>query len=1214
MKQNISIYCIIAFYILLLHPAFTQSAEPKAVIKQIDSLLQETDLLIDKRQLSLADSLNEYAVKLIETEHPKESTQYARYCFYKGRILYYQNQFRPAEIWYHNTRSVLEKIPVCKELQLHQVLNTLGLFYRERGQYKKAIEAFTVRSVEIEQIYGKESQAYANSLNDLGLLYKDIGNYKKSEEHNLKALLIQENIFGPDHINLAGSLNNLGVLNRHLGKFEISKNYLQRALDIRKKKNGRRNLVYTITLINLANTYKESGLYDIAKDSLEEVCNIRLQLYGDKHNYYTTSLNLLADLYKEMNQFDKAKELFEKALVIRQINDSTKNTLYISSLLYLASVYKELGEYHTALSKYKEAIEVQENNSDTLQLIFTKSVTETANLYTHLGEFASAESMLQRALSNVEKNLGAQHLQYANGLVELADLQTKTGNFGKAIELYSKALSLLEDALGKEHSDYAHLLIKLADILVPIGDFQQAEIYYKEAAEIHRSVLGILHPEFASSLSKLASIYRYQGKYFKSDSFYREAKGISQIALGKSNGVYIQILMGQAELSTDLKNFKEAGRYSKEAIILSQELYGKTHPLYANFLKTYADIHARMYNSKFADSLYILATRIYKNAIGTDHIVYMECLNSRIKFYERFKRFRNSESLLKELSAIVQSRLSAAATYLSSQELSAYTNQFQVYIDDFGTLVTNRIRNKYSLGQLPSIGLNFTLFYKGFLLNSACRLNSVLSSAKNMDTLITSLKDFRRNLSIELSKFNRDEKRINALRSSSNEIEKILVSNLKAYASELKPVKWQDVQRTLKENEAVLEFIHFKVRQSDSTDQVIYMALLLKREFKQAKLIYLCDEKALKALLQTRGERRSDYVNTLYSLQDRGASVVQEALTSLADLIYVPLKIELENCEKIYCSSSGLLHRINLSAIAIGPMQTWADKHQLINLVSTRQLVNSELKNYNKDDAALFGGISYEISDTVRDVQQQSGLITGIETNQNQQGSVTAIWNYLSGTYLEVINIDKMMKEAGIHTDLKISHNATEESFKKMASHSGSSPRNILFATHGYFYPDPAEDQSSDELNIQRNSVFSTSAHPMMRSGLLMAGANFGWEGKHNLDGIEDGILTAFEISQLDLSGTELVVLSACETGLGDIKGFEGVFGLQRAFKIAGVKNIIMSLWQVPDKQTSILMQNFYKKWLHEKMSIPIAFRAAQKQMREFGFDPYQWAGFVLLE
>jgi CHAT domain-containing protein len=131
--------------------------------------------------------------------------------------------------------------------------------------------------------------------------------------------------------------------------------------------------------------------------------------------------------------------------------------------------------------------------------------------------------------------------------------------------------------------------------------------------------------------------------------------------------------------------------------------------------------------------------------------------------------------------------------------------------------------------------------------------------------------------------------------------------------------------------------------------------------------------------------------------------------------------------------------------------------------------------------------------------------------------------------------------------------------------------------------------------------------NPLLESGLAFAGANLAASSGA-------GRLTAEELLGGDLRRAQLVVLSACETGLGEIQGNEGVYGLQRAFKIAGAKYLIMSLWQVPDKQTSLLMTTFYKKWLEEKMTIPEAFHAAQKQLREIGLDPYQWAGFVLVE
>jgi len=223
-------------------------------------------------------------------------------------------------------------------------------------------------------------------------------------------------------------------------------------------------------------------------------------------------------------------------------------------------------------------------------------------------------------------------------------------------------------------------------------------------------------------------------------------------------------------------------------------------------------------------------------------------------------------------------------------------------------------------------------------------------------------------------------------------------------------------------------------------------------------------------------------------------------------------------------------------------------------------------------------------------------------------------WNYLAGTEREVNAIEKLMITAGVKVNLKKGYQAKEESFKNIGADNAPSPKILHIATHGYFFSDPKSTAKTSGLSGEQESVFKISDHPMLRSGLIMAGGNAAWQGKQTLEGKEDGILTAYEISQMNLSNTELVVLSACETGLGEIQGNEGVYGLQRAFKIAGAKFLIMSLWQVPDKQTSLLMTTFYKKWLEDKMAIPDAFHVAQKELREIGLDPYQWAGFVLVE
>ena len=187
---------------------------------------------------------------------------------------------------------------------------------------------------------------------------------------------------------------------------------------------------------------------------------------------------------------------------------------------------------------------------------------------------------------------------------------------------------------------------------------------------------------------------------------------------------------------------------------------------------------------------------------------------------------------------------------------------------------------------------------------------------------------------------------------------------------------------------------------------------------------------------------------------------------------------------------------------------------------------------------------------------------------------------------------------------------ATEESVKALTGN--LSPAVLHIATHGFFYPDTRAKNDSTYTTNSLANPFKQSDNPLMRSGLFFAGADDAWKGKP-INGKEDGILTSYEVSNLYLPNTKLVVLSACKTALGEIQGNEGVYGLQRAFKIAGVDNLVMSLWKVPDTETAAFMQELYKN-IFNKQSINNAFYNAQTVMRhKYSNEPYKWAAWILV-
>ncbi|MBI4646307.1 MAG: CHAT domain-containing protein [Bacteroidia bacterium] len=317
-------------------------------------------------------------------------------------------------------------------------------------------------------------------------------------------------------------------------------------------------------------------------------------------------------------------------------------------------------------------------------------------------------------------------------------------------------------------------------------------------------------------------------------------------------------------------------------------------------------------------------------------------------------------------------------------------------------------------------------------------------------------------------------------------------------------------------------------------------------------------------------------------------------------MIWQPLEKYLDGVKDIYYSPGGLLHTISFSAIANDKNTLLCDAYHIEQQSSTSNIGTKTENDIAQDlTVGLFGGIEY----------------SGDSSNFK-------LWSYLEGTKNEVDHISKTFASDKSKTIYLTGAAASEEKLKKIALQCDI----LHISTHGFFFPEPDilslsnSERGNDSISSRRYEQLGTRGYgvwtyimnknPLMRSGLVFAGANNVWNDEF-LSMENDGVLTAQEVTQMDLRKVKLVVLSACETGLGDIKGSEGVYGLQRAFKIAGVNYLIMSLWQIPDKETEEFMTVFYSKLL-EKQNIQTAFTLTQKELSN-KYDPYYWAAFVLL-
>ena len=489
---------------------------------------------------------------------------------------------------------------------------------------------------------------------------------------------------------------------------------------------------------------------------------------------------------------------------------------------------------------------------------------------------------------------------------------------------------------------------------------------------------------------------------------------------------------------------------------------------------------------------------------------------------------------------------------------------------------------------------------KGFVLNDAATALRKARQSGNakLKTLIDEWQMNRELLSKQSNlPVNERTLSIDSLEKITNELEK-QINQLAAgvLQSKTETVNWQTIQSSLANDEAAIEFVRFRYFNKNWTDTIQYAALVIRKN-SLPEFVPLCTEAQISyCLTGAKDNDRETNINKLYRSTITGNKNNGKFLgDSLYQLIWKPLLPYLQNISTISYAPDGLLHKVAFHALPAPDKKILIDQYRLQQYTSIRQLANKEQTKTNNWNAVfLLGNPDFN---TLPATDKQT--VTKPVSTRNA-------WAALPGTAKEITSLQQVFANNKVQVTMAQSKNATEEIFKKLDGHSLPI---MHLATHGYFLPDPKEDTIHKDL--ERN-IYALSNDPLIRSGIVMAGANNAWNGLQPPAGTEDGVLTAYEIAQMDLHSTKLVVLSACETALGDLQGSEGVFGLQRAFKIAGVKNMVVSLWQVPDKETVELMTAFYTNLLSGK-EVREAFYQAQKEMRA-KYPPFFWAAFVLVE
>jgi CHAT domain-containing protein/Tfp pilus assembly protein PilF len=1023
-----------------------------------------------------------------------------------------------------------------------------GLKLLSAGKYGEALP-LVERSREIrERLLGPEHRDLAEALNSLGRLYDKNGDYAKAEPLYLRALAIREKVLGSKHPGVASTIDYLATLYLHRGEYAKAEPLFQQSLAIREEVLGQDHPDVAASLNNLSLLHYQRGSYPAAKSLFQRVLNILEKSLGPEHPNVALSLNNLANMYSKLGEYEKAEPLYQRALAIYE---------------------KLLGPEHLDVARPLENLAI--------------------NHY-EMGAFLKAEPLFQRALAIRKKVQGPEHLDVALTLDNLANLYRRKGNYAKAESLFQQALAINERALGPEHPDVAASLTNLANFYCERGAYAQAEPVGLRALAIMEKTLGPNHPHVATPLDALGSLYRDRGDYVKAEPLFQRALAIRENALGPEHPHVASSIDSLAVLYRDKGEYAKAEPLFRRALATLENARGSEHPNVVKFLDDLAVLYAA--KGDFAQAL---AAQSRANSISERNLAVNLAAGSE----------RQKLAYLALFSKQTDFTLS-----LHSQ---AVPNDPQALDLAFTTLLRRKGR-----------GLDV-------MANTIANLRN--RAAPGDQAIFDQLAEARSQLAaLALKELGTDKPeiyraRLKPIEDKVEDLESALSARSPEFREQTQPVTLSNVQTALPADSALIEFAVYTPRDLRNNKNKLpprYLVYLLAAQG-QPKWTDLGEaapiDRAIAAWRQAlRDPRRRDVKRLSRAVDEK---VMQPVLALAQSGFGAP--------RRLLIAPDSQLNLIPFAALVDRQWRYRVERYSISYLTSGRDLLRSPVRRPGNQDTVIVADPDYDAAGDVIAARSQDvglppalfgawrmklpgvaarsrdvGLPAGLPQSAGSNFNLNQIYfPPLKGTAGEARALKTILPQATVFTRGQ----ATEVALKQLHS-----PGILHVATHGFFLRDQeirlvrGRDLIVDTVQSVGPSNQPTE-NPLLRSGLALAGVNLRLG---RADQGDDGVLTALEAAGLDLFGTKLVVLSACDTGVGEVRNGEGVFGLRRALSLAGSETQVMSLWPVSDLGTRDLMTEYYKA-LERGEGRGDGLRHVQLEMikRKGRRHPFYWASFI---
>ncbi len=882
------------------------------------------------------------------------------------------------------------------------------------------------------------------------------------------------------------------------------------------------------------------------------------------------------------------------------------------------------GKYNEAIPIAQRALDIREKALRPTDTEVTMSLNLVATLFREIGNYSAAESLLKRNIAILEKAWGPEHFDLHLSLNNLALLYFEMGNYSAAEPLYKRSLAMAEKELGDEHPWLASSLNNLAGLYDNMGNYSAAEPLYQRSLSIYKKAKGPNHPNVAMSLNNLAGLYRAMGNDSAAEPLLKQSLEILEKALDPEHPHVAASLNNLAVLYSSMGNDAAAEPLYQRSLTIREKTLGSEHPAVANSLNNLAVFNYEMGDYAAAEPLFNRSLRIYENALGPEHPRVADTLTNSAKLDAKQGKNQRALSSMMRIQVIEDRMIEQVSGFTSAKRTMQYLTKIRRNMDALVSLVCTRFKaDNVASRQAFEVWLQ----RKGLVLEAQRRMQEALLEAGDTEAnkVFDELSQTRSRLA-QMTFAGPGKEGVDAYRKNLKELndrrEELdaklsRLSRPYAEARKAKKVTASELAAALPPDTALVDFARIYIFNFEAKGKEQkwlpehYLAFVLTPG--KGQDVALFDLGPAEDIDTALDQLKS-------ALKQRKEANSLNLGRRLHDTVFAPVQKELGGAKRVFISPDGALNLIPFELLRDPEGKYLIETYTFNYLAAGRDLAGFGEKKASAEKPLLLGDPDFDL-----DTKQRASVLANAGLSSNTAVAATRSaelggmhFKRLPGTRKEVSSIDDLIGKD--RCEVLFDRSALEE---VLQSH--KAPRILHLATHGFFLKDQevvampgfrgVGVMEMDQPFVRPLGPIVTVENPLLRCGLALAGANRAGSAEKG----GDGILTADEVLNLSLRGTELVVLSACETGLGEVKKGEGVYGLRRAFAQAGARSLVMSMWSVPDRETKELMVAFYRNALGGKMDRCQAMRQAalmQKEVVRQRYDqdiPYYWGAFVFL-